>query len=79
MKSINAATLQVSYDKPKLSSVDQWDDWIDALQQFAEGQGFWSQVNPDNPEITSDVLVQPQVATSDKCHDLCGREWQCTI
>ncbi|KAG5916378.1 hypothetical protein E4U61_003669, partial [Claviceps capensis] len=37
--------------------------------QFAEGQGFWSQVNPNNPESTTDALVQPRVATSDECNE----------
>ncbi|KAG6120959.1 hypothetical protein E4U14_002802 [Claviceps sp. LM454 group G7] len=69
MESFNATTLQVSYNKPLLSSVDDWDDWIEALQQIAEGQGFWSEVNPDKPEATSDVIVQPHVATSDECNE----------
>ncbi|KAG5916490.1 hypothetical protein E4U61_003568 [Claviceps capensis] len=60
-------TLQVSYKKPLLSSVDHWDDWIEALQQFAEGQGFWSNVNLNNPEYTADALRQPRVATADEC------------
>ncbi|KAG6029960.1 hypothetical protein E4U40_000200 [Claviceps sp. LM458 group G5] len=74
MESFNAVTtLQASYNKPQLSSVDQWDDWIEALQQFAEGQGFWSEVNPDNPETTADVLVQSRVATSEECNAFIAR------
>ncbi|KAG6237380.1 hypothetical protein E4U25_002738 [Claviceps purpurea] len=75
MESFNAATtLQVSYKKPLLSSVDHWDDWIEALQSFAEGQGFWSEVNPDNPELPDDALVQPRVATSVECQEFISKE-----
>ncbi|KAG6308451.1 hypothetical protein E4U45_000991 [Claviceps purpurea] len=75
MESFNAATtLQVSYKKPLLSSVDHWDDWIEALQSFAEGQGFWSEVNPDNPELPADALVQPRVATSVECQEFISKE-----
>ncbi|KAG6208858.1 hypothetical protein E4U34_007759, partial [Claviceps purpurea] len=75
MESYNAATtLQVSYKKPLLSSVDHWDDWIEALQSFAEGQGFWSEVNPDNPEVPADALVQPRVATSVECQEFISKE-----
>ncbi|KAG6234006.1 hypothetical protein E4U26_007869 [Claviceps purpurea] len=75
MESFNAATtLQVSYKKPLLSSVDHWDDWIEALQSFAEGQGFWSEVNPDNPESPADALVQPRVATSVECQEFISKE-----
>ncbi|KAG6300656.1 hypothetical protein E4U09_006556 [Claviceps aff. purpurea] len=60
MESINAAaTLQVSYNKLKLSSVDQWDesdDWIEALQKFAQGQNFWYKVDPNKPESPSGFL-----------------------
>ncbi|KAG6281584.1 hypothetical protein E4U09_000992 [Claviceps aff. purpurea] len=74
MESFNAATtLQISYKKPLLSSVDHWDDWIEALQQFAEGQGFWSKVNPNNPESTDDALVQPRVATSVECNEFISK------
>ncbi|KAG6055366.1 hypothetical protein E4U17_003011 [Claviceps sp. LM77 group G4] len=74
MESIDAATtIQNSYKKPLLSSVDQWDDWIEALQQFAEGQGFWSEINPDKPEATSDIIVQPHVATFDECNEFITR------
>ncbi|KAK1622134.1 hypothetical protein BDP81DRAFT_400485 [Colletotrichum phormii] len=61
---MSESTSTSTYENVKLTGRDNWTTWFEALQLQCQGLGVWDYVDPDGPDLTSDLhptlLINPK-------------------
>ncbi|KAG6147125.1 hypothetical protein E4U28_007602 [Claviceps purpurea] len=63
------STKEVKYPTVALKSYDDWNDFYENLEKLCRSMKYWDKVNPDLPDLDSDILVKPAVLTPEQCLD----------
>ncbi|KAG6268350.1 hypothetical protein E4U47_004705 [Claviceps purpurea] len=63
------STKEVKYPTVALKSYDDWNEFYENLEKLCRSMKYWDKVNPDLPDLDSDILVKPAVLTPEQCLD----------
>ncbi|KAG5946236.1 hypothetical protein E4U60_004378 [Claviceps pazoutovae] len=63
------STKEVKYPTVALKSYDDWNDFDENLEKPCRSMKYWDKVNPNLPDLDSDILVKPAVLTPEQCLD----------
>ncbi|KAG6103585.1 hypothetical protein E4U13_000495, partial [Claviceps humidiphila] len=63
------STKEVKYPIVTLKSYDDWNDFYENLEKLCRSLKYWDKVDPDLPDLDSDILVKPAVLTPDQSLD----------
>ncbi|KAG5955028.1 hypothetical protein E4U58_007300 [Claviceps cyperi] len=63
------STKEIKFPTVALKSYDDWNDFYENLEKLCRSMKYWDKVNPDLPDLDSDILVKPAVLTPEQCLD----------
>ncbi|KAG6021590.1 hypothetical protein E4U40_005183 [Claviceps sp. LM458 group G5] len=63
------STKEVKYPIVTLKSYDDWNDFYENLEKLCRSMRYWDIVDPDLPDLDSDILVKPAVLTPEQSLD----------
>ncbi|KAG6018670.1 hypothetical protein E4U19_008176, partial [Claviceps sp. Clav32 group G5] len=63
------STKEVKYPTVTLKSYDDWNDFYENLEKLCRSMRYWDIVDPDLPDLDSDILVKPAVLTPEQSLD----------
>ncbi|KAG5950620.1 hypothetical protein E4U58_001545 [Claviceps cyperi] len=63
------STKEIKFSTVALKSYDDWNDFYENLEKLCRSMRYWDKVNPDLPDLDSDILVKPAVLTPEQCLD----------
>ncbi|KAG6106418.1 hypothetical protein E4U14_004609, partial [Claviceps sp. LM454 group G7] len=63
------STKEVKYPIVTLKSYDDWNDFYENLEKLCRSMKYWDIVDPDLPDLDSDILVKPAILTPEQSLD----------